>query len=295
MLKYYTMTTSSPVELHAASYSLSRDVEGFAKLDFFDPFTGDQLTPDTVPQSISSHRQLAEGLDYLARHGDSVTLSILGAAHGKGAEPDIHKLVSNFEDHDVVFLEGIGHKVKHRKLLWEASAGNRTTLSLEEIQENGAARSFALGALIGMRGKKPAFYADIPGDGDAYEQSLFGWNGVLDTLLAQMPTEPVEQIDSLKLAAGISATGTSILREWYIVANIGRRLSELHDTGYTSTNPLLMIGGLHAYTLPQKLAVAGAMSAFGQAVMSNEGEKPPFDVPFDVIKAIADCTITGRF
>lgn len=280
----------NPYELHSNSFRLEHRADNRRHIGFADPFTGEALSPHRVPTSIEVQPKLRAGIDYLRQRENDLNLSIMGAPHGPNDVHDMAELMRAIRSHDALFLEGFDHTQRERDMLWNISSGKKTDLTDQEERELGPNRTLQLAALF--RADVPAYFADLPGDGDDYEQSLGSWNGVLETLMKQMPGAEGQGRENLLLAASINLTAVSIMREWYMIASIGEQLGVLDRMGgYRSHSPLFIIGTTHGQTLPKKLEVLGVKSSLIIPRMHERGDARNLDIPFDFVKALSHCAI----
>lgn len=285
------MVTEKAINLHHNSFVFEEFSEHRKKLGFYDPFTETPLHPDEIPKSIAEHPRLNAGLNYLAGRANDLTVTIMPAPHSAESVHDGSDLVRAYSEHDVIFFEGIGNTKAQRDAIWDVSAGKRTSLTDDEAYEFGDYGVRKVAALVGQN--KPAFFADMPIDGDEYEKSLIEWGGVLDTLYEQIQHASGEELENLNLTAGINLAAVTILREWYILANIGAQLKDLEEqAGYKSTSPMLLIGELHGQTLPFKLQKLGVRSELRLPRMDSTGEKKDLDIPFDLVQALSHYAVT---
>ncbi len=283
------MSTPLSAEMHNASF-VSHDLgDGTKHIAFVDPFTDEQLSPDRVPISIEAQPHLREGLDYLRNRGNDLGLTIYAAPHGDGSVHDMRELMDAFATHDVIFLEGVGHNEQQRDLVWDVSAGNKSTLTDEEGQTFGPYGQRKLAALL--RQNKPVYFADVPSDGGDFEQAFLEWDGMVDTLKGMIDGGQGDPND-LGLAMGINLTATTIMREWYMLAAMGRELKRLEVAGYRSENPMFLVGAVHGETLPHKASVLGLDTSVTLPTMAENGEKRTVDIPFDFVRAVGACAIT---
>lgn len=286
------MSQQLAAEMHNASFNSQELSDGQLHITFIDPFTNEQLSPDRVPSSIEAQPHLREGLDYLRSRSTDMALSVYAAPHGNEAVHDMQELMDTFGAHDVIFLEGVGHNAQQRDVIWDVSAGNKTTLTDDEAEQFGSYGQRKLAALLQQN--KPVFFADVPSDGSDFEQAFLEWDGMLDTLKG-MIDEGQGDPDSLNLAMGINLTATTILREWYMLASMGRELKRLDEAGYKSTNPMFLVGAVHGETLPAKASVLGVQTSVNMPRMTENGEKRTVDIPFNFVRAVGACAIKTEF
>jgi hypothetical protein len=283
------MSTTLSAEMHNASF-VSRDLDdGRKHIAFVDPFTDEYLSPDRVPASIETQLHLREGLDYLRSRSNDLDLTIYAAPHGDCSVHDMRELMDTFAAHDVIFLEGVGHNAQQRDLIWDVSAGNKSTITDDEGRAFGPYGQRKLAALL--RQNKPVYFADVPSDGGDFERAFIEWDGMLDTLKGMVDGGQGDS-DSLGLAMGINLTATTIMREWYMLAAIGRELKQLDSVGYRSENPMFLVGALHGETLPHKASVLGLDTSVTVSTMRENGEQRTVDMPFDFVRAVGACAIT---
>lgn len=282
------MSQQLAAEMHNASFNSQELNDGQLHITFVDPFTNEQLSPDRVPSSIEAQPHLREGLDYLRSRSSDISLSVYAAPHGNDAVHDMQELLDTFQAHDVIFLEGVGHNAEQRDLIWDVSAGNKSTLTDEEAKTFGNYGQRKLAALLGQN--KPVFFADMPSDGGDFEQAFIEWDGMLDTLKG-MIDEGQGDPESLGLAMGINLTATTIIREWYMLASMGRGLQQLEDAGYKSSNPMFLIGATHGETLPAKASVLGLHTSVSLPRMAENGERRTVDIPFNFVRAVGACAV----
>jgi hypothetical protein len=279
-------------EMHNASFNIRALGDGQSHITFIDPFTNEQFSPDRVPTSIETQPHLREGLDYLRSRSADMELFVYGAPHGDGAVHDMQELIDTFQSHDAIFLEGMGHDAQQRDAIWDISAGNKQTLTDDEAEQFNpyAQRKFA--ALL--RQNKPVFFADVPGDGGNFEQSFLEWDNMLSTLKKMIDGGRGDP-KNLNLAMGINLTATTILREWYMLASMGRELKRLDDAGYKSNNPMFLVGTVHAETLPAKASVLGVNTSVNLPRMHENGERRPLAIPFNFVRAVGSCAVKTEF
>ncbi len=283
------MATRLSTELHNSSFN-ARDLrDGTKHIEFVDPFSNELLSPYKVPASIEAQPHLKEGMDYLRSRSGDLQLAIYAAPHGDNAVHDMRELMDAFAAHDVIFFEGVGHNEHQRKLIWDVSLGNRTTLTDEEGQSFGPYGQRKLAALL--RQNKPVYFADLPSDGGEFEHALLDWNGMVETLNSMIDQSSNDQ-EGHKLALGINLTATTIMREWYMLATIGYNLKRLDEAGYKSKDPLFLVGAMHGETLPYKAGVIGLRTNVTLPTMAERGEQRLVDIPFDFVKAVGACAIT---
>lgn len=283
------MSTPLSAEMHNASF-VSHDLnDGRKHIAFVDPFTDEYLSPDRVPASIETQPHLREGLDYLRSRSNDLDLTIYAAPHGDGSVHDMRELMDTFAAHDVIFLEGVGHNAQQRDLIWDVSAGNKATITDEEGQAFGPYGQRKFAALL--RQNKPVYFADVPSDGGDFEHAFLEWDGMVDTLKGMIDQSNGDP-DSLGLAMGINLTATTILREWYMLAAMGRELKQLEAAGYKSENPMFLVGAIHGETLPHKAGVLGINPNVALPRMAEDGERRTVGIPFDFVRAVGACAIT---
>lgn len=275
--------TKTPIELHNASFSATSHENGEISYTFCDPFVERPLSPESPAESIEDQPDLKRGLDYLRENRDRISVDIMGAPHGEETVHDIKELDITFGSHDSIFFEGIGHDKEARDLLWQVSSGTTETLTGDQAAKFGQYGQQKLAVLL--RKNKPTFFADIPGDGTAYEDQLLEWSDLLGQILK------IEDDSQTGIGAMVNLTATTIVREWYMIATIGKELSNLEAAGYTSTNPLFLVGTRHRETLPQKLNVLGVKSNIIVPRIVNKGEQRTMRMPFDFVQAVANCAI----
>ena len=138
------------------------------------------------------------------------------------------------------------------------------------------------------------FFADVPSDGGDFEQAFLEWDKMLDTL-KDMIDEGQGDSKSLGLAMGINLTATTVLREWYMLAYLGRELKQLDVAGYKSNNPMFLVGAAHGETLPAKASVLGLQTTVAMPHMTQSGEKRTVNIPFNFIRAVGACAIKTEF
>jgi hypothetical protein len=281
-----------PFAMHNTSFSMEKVNYEEALITFHDPFTGEILDPDKPPSSFEDQPELKQGLDYLRLNGSRINITIFGAPHGDEAVHANGDLRSAFEAHDSIFLEGLSHTQKERDLVWDLSAGNVTQPSSEQLDGFGEYGKRKIEALKGVT--RPVFFADIPADGNDYEQSLHQWSQLFDRLHAKDNVTGVSRDKDVELATAINLTGTTVMREWYMLAQVGKHLQELEQAGYKSVNPVLLIGSLHAQTLPNKLKAIGVKSSINLPRMLAEGKANTVEVPFDFVEAVGSCAVKAK-
>lgn len=282
---------SSPLsaEMHNASY-VSHDLDDGSKhILFIDPFTSEPFSPDRVPMSIEAQPYLHEGLGYLRRMHNDLNLTIYAAPHGDGSVHDMHELMDALATHGAIFLEGLGHNAHQRDLVWNVSAGNKEAVTEKEGLAFGPYGQRMLAALL--RQKKPVYFADVPSDGGDFERAFLEWDDMGDTLKSMIDGGQGDP-DSLRLAMGINLTATTIMREWYMLATMGRELKRLDDAGYKSQNPMFLVGSTHGETLPHKANVLGLETSVSMLTTAENSEKLTLEIPFDFIHAVGACAIT---
>lgn len=285
------MITEKAINLHHKSFVFEEFSEHGKKIGFYDPFTETPLHPDEIPRSIAEHPRLNAGLNYLAQRSHDMTLTIMPAPHAAGDVHNQRDLEQAFSEHDAIFFEGIGNTKDQRDVVWEVSAGNRSHLTDDEVTQFGDYGVRKLAALAGKN--KPSFFADMSIDGDDYEKSLIEWGGILDTLYEKIGGANGEELEILNLTAGINLAAVTILREWYILANIGAHMKELDEqAGYKSNSPMLLIGKLHGQTLPTKLQKLGVNCKLRTPHMDSRGEQRMLDIPFDLVQALSHYAVT---
>lgn len=277
------------LERHNASYVVRNLSDGSKHITFVDPFSGSYLSPYRVPMSIEAQPQLRDGLDYLRNRDDELKLTIYAAPHGDRSIHDMRELEQAFQTHDAIFLEGIGHTQQQRDLVWNVSAGNKSTLTKEECRTVGPYIQRKLAVLLGMN--IPVYFADIPGDGGDFEKAYLEWDGTVDILknmIGDIRVDPAR----ISLAMSIHLVATTIIREWYMLATIGHELKSLHDVGYSSENPMFLVGTKHGRTLPHKANVLNLATLVVEPTMVEAGVIRDITIPFDFSQAVGACAIT---
>jgi hypothetical protein len=281
-----------PHEMHNASSSLEQIDAENALIIFRDPFTGEALDPDNPPPSFESQPHLKAGLDYLRNNAKNINITLMGVSHGEGAMHMDDELKKAFHEHDSIFFEGLNHDQVQRDLIWDISGGNITQPTNEQLDGFNSYDKRKMEALEGVN--KPVFFADIPSDGNTFEQSISSWNSLFDKLHTKDGFYGLSSDKDVELAAARSLIATTIVREWYSIAMIGQYLQELEQANYISTNPLLLIGKIHAQTLPNKLKALGVKSTIILPKMKSESEPHTVNMPFDFVEAVGRCAIIAK-
>lgn len=274
-------------DLHNASFTYE-DVVGGRDIVFNDPFTGLQLDPERVPTSIAAQPHLHAGLNHLARLASERDhrVTIAGAVHGQEAMIDMRQLQGLVAEHDVIFLEHIGHTARHRRIVKEVGQG-RTSIPEDFSHEIGEYGVLQLAAISGNR--KSVYFADTPGDGTAYESALTEWGNLARTLTATARTKHGEERENYFRAALINIAGSTILREWNMLGVIGNSLHDAERQGHDVDSSLFLVGTAHTNTLPRKLGLLGVSSAAVELTMHNAGASDVIESSeFDFDSAVRD-------
>jgi len=278
----------TPASLHNSSFSIEERARGEEILVFKDPFTDTPLDPNIPPPSLEAEPELNDGLEYLRQNSSDIVISILGMHHGQGDEPDVGHLRSIYSRHDAILLEGLGHSATERRgLAIIARRGDEVTTKLRKRGDYG--HHFVDPEFAALQGlSKPTFFVDIPSDGTNYEKSLYGWSTVVEDIDQYGVGEKTE----LDFTKAINLTVANVIfREWYMVARTGLEMSNLRAKGQKIKRPVIKIGALHIQTLPYRLEALGVKSKIIVPKMLKEGPPAPVEVPFDLLRAAAQCAI----
>ena len=243
---------TSAVELHGASFSYE-DVPGGQDIVFHDPFEGEVLDPSRIPRSIVAQPHLLAGINHLIRISNEKkhAITLAGANHANDSQFDLAELHDMVGEHDVVFLEGMGHNAHHRYVVRQVGEGR------SDLPEGFATAYHAL-QLAAINGhKKPVAYADLPSDGTSYERALIEWCDLTSTLLERAQSERDSLYQNLYRAVLINLAGSSIFREWQMLGSIGNSLNSAERSGNPIENSLFLVGTEHTRTLPSKLGLLG--------------------------------------
>lgn len=235
------MISRKQFELHNNSYELSGDL-----VRFRDPFTGDYLEPGIPPRSIEAQPNLKAGLDYLRHRGSDVELTIFASAHGDSDHHDTKEVKQVVGAHDAVFLELIGATPDIEALFYDIASGSGAHTTQATLESIGDYKVRQLQAVAGS--KIPILFPEVKANGSRYEQELLEYIDLLNEL------RPIALAGdaNFALATEINIIGTSIMREWYMLANMGYQMAIAENAGYKISSPLLWIGSLHGETLPAK-------------------------------------------
>ncbi len=284
------------VELHNASYSYENTPNG-RDIVFHDPFRGTPLQPESVPTSIATQPHLRAGLNHLARlsneHGHTITIA--GANHSSDSVFDMAELIGLAGHHDAIFLEGIGHTSYHRDVVQEVGEG-RT-----DVPDDFAADKYKALQLASINAARPrqklVTYADIPGDGSAYEAALIRWGNLARSVAEQARTElNPETRKNLFRAALINIAGSTIFREWQMLCSIGNSLRTAEQQGRQIKHSLFLIGTEHTQTLPKKLELLRVANRAVELTMRNKGTPATIECEeFDFTTAVRDYRAPLRY
>lgn len=276
------------IEIHRKSFERNESrVEG-ALITLKDPFSGNILRPDGPPRSIEQTAELNKGLDYLRANSSRFRLTVYTAPHGDSALHDNDDITAAFADHDVLFFEGLQHYSADNQLLSDIATLKKAQITDEEARRLGEYKVRVLAMLLGAN--KPAFYADVASDRSNLESAIISW-GELSLNLQNSINNSLGDVNASKLALGISLAGSSIFREWCMLASMGICLQDLEESGETPKNLMFLVGSLHGKTLPKKARYLGVDTVVQNAKMIDRGEANPLSLPFDLARAIGDCVI----
>jgi hypothetical protein len=223
------------------------------RYELLDPFTGNDLAPNRIPDGLLQDERLRSGFDFLQANSAFVKGTFVGVEHNNAkAAAAINTAAVNQLQRPIVFMENDGWETIIEDDFARTAAGEQTNTISALTAELLRTEPFYQGAWEQLKGSGLTVrFADIPSDLNTtgkIEEDLSVWSDAI----TEMMENPQWASDEQKLANFVAFQN---YREWYMIGSIGRSLQQLTRHGEASS--FIFVGGREHEDIVQKFNVLG--------------------------------------
>ena len=230
---------------------------------FTDPGSGENIASELPPQFLNQDKKLQEGYGFLQKFGHLVNLEVILARHGDEDEAALGDQQFGFEERvrasDIFLLEGLGYTNQTEAMMSELSRSGQAEGDIEKWIGKSLYRLCEAQALQNS-GVAVGFF-DIDNSPDEYNirQSLIE----VSELYNSIDSFEGDKVSKVKLK-WIHTLSVEILREWFMVGNVGQAIAircqqdpKLHNKLLEGKLKVILTAGESHGDLVRKLRLYG--------------------------------------